>query len=90
MMNILLAHEPVEERIPRPARRRLTCQSDRQLVNAVKVAAVLIDVIPGLVDNSVPTGLTGAINRAPEMPPLVRQMMSEDDLSANEKVVADL
>ena len=50
-----LAQEPVEQLVPRPTRRRLACQLDRQLVDAVKVSVLLIDVIP--------TGITGANNR---------------------------
>ena len=53
----------------------------------VKVSAILINVIPEPVDIPVPTGLTGAMNSANDTPPLVRQMTSEDDLSA--EVVAD-
>ena len=84
-----LAQEPVEQLVPRPARHRLTRQSDRQLVDVVMVSTVMIDVIPEPVDNPVPTGLTGAMNSANNTPPLVRQMTSEDDLSADEEVVAD-
>ena len=84
-----LAQDPVEQPLTRPACRRLTCQSDRELVDVVKVSAVLINVIPGLVDNHVPTGLTGATHSACKMPPLVRQTMSEEVLSADEKVVDD-
>ena len=82
-----LAQEPVE--LPRPAHRRLTHQSDRRLVDEVKVSAVMIDVIPELVDSPVPSSLTGAMHSANNMPPLVRQMTSEDDLSADNEVVAD-
>ena len=48
-----LAQEPVE--LPRPAHRRLIHQSDRRLVDEVKVSAVMIDVIPELVDSPVPS-----------------------------------
>ena len=43
----------------------------------------MIDVIPEAVDNPVTTGLTGAMNSVNNMPPLVQQMTSEDDLSAD-------
>ena len=76
-----LAQEPVGQPVHRPAHRWLTRQSDR-LVDAVKVSAVMIDMIP--VDNRVTTGLTGAMNSVNyNMPPLVQQMTSEDDLSAD-------
>ena len=55
----------------------------------VKVSAVMIDVIPELVDIPVPTGLAGAKNSTNDTPPLAQQMTSEDDLSADEEVVAD-
>ena len=75
--------------VPRPACRRLTRQLDRQLVDAVKVYAVMIDVISEPVDNHVPTGLTGTMLSVDNMPPLVWRMTSEDDLSADDEVVAD-
>ena len=37
-----LTQVPFELPVPRPARRRLAQQSDRHLVNAVKVSAVMI------------------------------------------------
>ena len=83
-----LTQEPVEQPVPRPARRPLTCQSDKQLVDAVNVSAVIIDVIPNLVDNPVPTGLTSAMHSANKAPHLFRRMTSEDDLSADGEVVA--
>ena len=49
----------------------------------------MIDVIPEPLDIPVPTGLAGAKNSTNNTPPLVRQMTSEDDLSADEEVVAD-
>ena len=57
-----LAQEPVDLPVPRLAGHLLTCRSDRQLVDVVKVSAVLIDVNPGLVDTN--PVLTGAINSA--------------------------
>ena len=81
---VLLAHDPVEQPLPRPAHRRLASQLDRQLVDAVKISTVLIDVIPGLVDNPVPTGLTS------DQKPLVWQMRSDEDLSVDEKDVDGL
>ena len=84
-----LAQEPVELPVPQPAHRRLTHQSDKRLLDEVKVSAVMIDVIPELVDSPVPSSLTGAMHSINNMPPLVRQMTSEDDLSADNEVVAD-
>ena len=40
-------------------------------------------------DIPVPTGLAGAKNSTNDTPPLVRQITSEDDLSADEQVMAD-
>ena len=45
-------------------------------------------VIPEPVDIPVPTGFAGAKKNIRNMPPLVRQMTSEDDLSADEVAVA--
>ena len=50
----------VERRVLQPAGRWSTRQSDRQPVDAVKVSAVMINMIPELVDSPVPTGLAGA------------------------------
>ena len=66
-----------------------TRQTDRKLDDAVKVSAVMIDVIPEPVDIPVNTGLAGAKNSTNDTPPLFRQMTSEDDLSVDEEVVAD-
>ena len=86
-----LAQGVVKQPVPRPAGCRLTRQSDRQLVDAVEVSAVMIDVIPEPVDNPVHTSLAGAnsicTNNAP---PFLRQMASEDDFSMEEEVVVDL
>ena len=49
----------------------------------------MIDVIPEPVDIPVPTGFAGAKKSIRNIPPLVRQITSEDDLSADEVVVAD-
>ena len=59
-------------------------------MNAVKVSAVLIDVILEQVDSPVPAGLTGANSSTNIAPPLVWQLALEDDLSLVEVVVADL
>ena len=50
----------------------------------------MIDVIPEPVASPVPTGFAGAKKSIRNTPPLVRQMMSEDELSANEVIVVDL
>ena len=60
---------------------------DGKLDDAVKASAVMIDVIPE--DIPVPTGLAGATNSTNDIAPLVRQMTSEDDVSADEDVVSD-
>ena len=49
----------------------------------------MIDVIPERVNIPVPTGFTGTKNSIRNTPPLVRQMTSEDELSANEVIVVD-
>ena len=72
-----------------PAGHRLARQSDRQPVDAVKVSAVLIDMIPEPVDSPVPTGLTGANISINVTSPLVWQMASEDNFYMEEVVVAD-
>ena len=48
----------------------------------------MIDVIQEPVDIPVTTGLAGAKISTRNTPPLVRQMVSDDDLSADEEVVA--
>ena len=65
-------------------------QSDRQLVDAVKVSAEMIDMIPEPVNSHVPAGLAGANSSSNNASPLVWQLASEDDLSLEEVVVADL
>ena len=50
----------------------------------------MIDVIPEPVDSPVPTGLASANSSTNNTPPLVWQMASEDNLSMEEEVVADL
>ena len=55
----------------------------------VKVSVVMIDVIPEPVGIPVPTGLAGAQNSTDNMPHLIQQMKSADDISADEDVVAD-
>ena len=50
----------------------------------------MIDMIPELVSSPVPAGLAGANSSTNNTPPLVRQLASEDDLSLEEVVVADL
>ena len=62
---------------------------DRKLDDAVKVYAVMIDVIQEPVDISVPTALAGAKNSITNTPPLIRQMASEDDLYVDNEVEAD-
>ena len=62
---------------------------DRKLDDAVKVYAVMIDVIQEPVDISVPTAFAGAKNSITNTPPLIRQMASEDDLSVDNEVEAD-
>ena len=84
-----LAQETVEQPVPRSAHRRSTRQSDRKLDGAVKVSALMIDVIQEPGDIPVPTGFAGAKISTRNTPPLVQQMTSEDDLSADEEVVAD-
>ena len=49
----------------------------------------MIDVIKEPVDIPVPNGFAGAKKSTRNTPPLVRQMTSKDDLSADEEVVAD-
>ena len=85
-----IAQGLVEQPVHLPAGCRLTRQSNRQLVDAVKVSAVIIDVFPEPVDSPVPTGLTGANSSTNNTLPLVRQMASEDNLSMEEDVVANL
>ena len=61
-MNICIppiAQEPVEQPVPRLARRRSTRQTDKKLDGAVKVFAFMIDMIPEPVDISVATGNAG-------------------------------
>ena len=82
-----LAQGPVEQLVPRLACCRLTRQMDRKL--EVKASVVMIDVIPEPVDIPVPTGLAIAKNGTNNTPPLVHQVVSKDDLSADEEVVAD-
>ena len=60
---------------------------DSRIDGAVKLSALMIDVIPELVDIPVATGFTGAKKSTRNAPPLVRQMTSEDFLSADEKVM---
>ena len=55
-----LAQEPVEQPVPQSTHRRSTRQSDRKLDSAVKVSALMIDVIQEPVDIHVPTGFGGA------------------------------
>ena len=64
-----------------------TRQSDRQLVCAVKVSAVMIDVIPEPVNSPVPAGLANSSTN--NTPPLVRQLELDDDFSLEEVVLAD-
>ena len=71
------------------ARRRSTRQSDSKLDGVVKVSAFMIDVIQKPVHIPVPTGLVGAKISTRNTPPLVRQMTSDDDLSANEELMAN-
>ena len=80
--------EPVEQTLPRSARRRSTRRTDRKLDGAAKVSALMINVIPEPVVIPVPAGFAGAKTSTRNTPPLVRQMTSEDDLSTDE-VVAD-
>ena len=54
-MYLHLAQEPVEQPVPQPARRRSTRQTHRKLDGAVKLSALMIDVIPEP-DIPVPTG----------------------------------
>ena len=56
----------------------------------VKVSAVIIDMIPEPVDSPVPASLTGANSSTNKTPPLVWQLVSEDDLSLEEVLVADI
>ena len=83
-----IAQGPVEQPVLRPARRRSTRQMDTKLNDVVKVSAVLINVILEPVYITVPTGLTSAKKRTNDAPPLVRQTTSDDDLTADEEVVA--
>ena len=89
-MNIFVhpqAQEPVEQPVPRSAHRRSTRQTDRKLDGAVKVSALMIDVIPELVNVPVPTGFAKKSTR--NTPTLVRQTTSQDDLPADQEVVFD-
>ena len=47
----------------------------------------MIDVIPEPVDIHVPAGFAGAKKSIRNTPPLVQQMTSEDELSANEVIM---
>ena len=87
-MHLTLAQEPVEQPVPRPARRWSARQTDRKLDGAVNVYTLMIDMIPEPVDIPVPTGFANAKKSIGNTPPLVRQMMSEADLSTDEVVVA--
>ena len=60
----------VERPVLQLAGRRSARQSDRQPVDAVKVSAVLIYIIPELVDSPLPTGLAGANSSINDKPPL--------------------
>ena len=85
-----LEHGLDERLVLQTADRRSARQSDRQPGNTVKVYVVLIAMIPKPVDCPVPTGLASANSSINEMPPLVRQMASDDNLSIEEAVVTDL
>ena len=69
----------VERPVLQPAGYRSPRPSDRQPFDAVKVAAVLIDMIPEPVDSPVPTGLACVNSSINDTSPLVWQMASEDN-----------
>ena len=50
----------------------------------------MVEVTPELVDSPVPAGLACADGSTNSTPLLIRQVASEDDLSMEEEVVADL
>ena len=78
-----IGQEPVKRPLLRSARRRSSRQTDRKPDGVVKVSALMIDVIPEPVDIPVPTGFASAKDGIRNTPPLVQQMTSEDELSAN-------
>ena len=86
----LLPQKPVEQPVPRLACCRSTRQSDSKLDGAVNVSALMIDMIQEPVDIPVLTGFADAKISTRNMPPLVRQMTSEDYLSANKEVMAEV
>ena len=91
LLERLLSGAPAPTLTPPPRTgRRLTQQSNRQPVDVVKVSALMIDMIPDPVGSPVPTGIAGANSSTNNNPPLVHQMASEDSLSMEEEVVADL
>ena len=70
-----------------PASSQSTQLSDGQHIEAVKVCAVLVDVTPELVEESVPTGTTGDEGETDYMSPMAWQVVLGDDLSMKGDVV---